>query len=60
MEVAMWVEFSPVRDKKMVFDLAERLMRLKPVKVEKVPEGWKFSIFIGKEKKDAKKMVQLV
>ena len=56
----MWVEFSPVRDKKMVFDLAERLMRLKPVKVEKVPEGWKFSIFIGKEKKDAKKMVQLV
>jgi len=59
-EVTMWAEFFPVRDKRMIFDLADRLMRLKPVRVEKVPEGWKLSIFMGKEKKDAKKMVQLV
>ena len=55
-----WVEFLPVKDRKMIFNLAENLMRIKPVKLENVPEGWKLSIFIGEEKKDAKKMVQLV
>ncbi|MCG0275632.1 MAG: hypothetical protein L5655_05615 [Thermosediminibacteraceae bacterium] len=55
-----WVEFSPVKNRKMIFDLAESLMRIRPVRLESVPEGWKLSIFIGKEKRDAKKMVQLV
>jgi hypothetical protein len=52
-----WVEFSPVKNRKMIFNLAENLMRIRPVRLESVPEGWKLSIFIGKEKKDAKKMV---
>lgn len=57
----MWVEFSPVKDKRMIFDLADQLMRLKPVRLERVKDGWKLSIFLGKEKKeDAEKMVQLV
>jgi hypothetical protein len=55
-----WVEFSPVKDRKMIFDLAESLMRIKPVRLEYVPEGWKLSILVGKEKKDGEKMVQLV
>lgn len=55
-----WVEFSPVKDRKMIFDLAESLMRIKPVRLESVPDGWKLSILVGKEKEDAKKMVQLV
>lgn len=55
-----WVEFSPVKDRKMIFDLAESLMRIRPVRLESVPDGWKLSILVGKEKEDAEKMVQLV
>ncbi|WP_422445279.1 hypothetical protein [Thermoanaerobacterium sp. DL9XJH110] len=55
-----WVEFAPVKNKSMIFNLAEKLMQIKPVRLESVPEGWKLSILVGKEKKDGEKMGQLV
>jgi hypothetical protein len=56
----MWINFMPVKNESMIFCLAERLMKFRPVRLEQVPEGWKLSIAVGKEEKDGEKMVQLV
>jgi len=40
----MWVEFRAVKNKEIVLKIAKGLMKVRPVKVEKTPEGWKLSI----------------
>ncbi|WKV09408.1 hypothetical protein Q2T46_02820 [Thermoanaerobacterium sp. CMT5567-10] len=40
----MWVEFRPIKNKDLLIKIADRLMRITPIKIEKVGEGWKLMI----------------
>lgn len=40
----MWVPFRPVKDKDKLLYVAEKLMKIKPIKIEKVDGGWRLSI----------------
>lgn len=40
----MWVSFRPVKDRKMLVDIAGKLMKVKPIRIEKVKEGWRLSL----------------
>ena len=40
----MWVPFKPVKDKEKLFEIAEKLMKVKPIKIEEVDGGWRLSI----------------
>lgn len=45
----MWVQFRPVKDKDKLLQVAEKLMKIKPIKIEKVNGGWKLSIKLFEE-----------
>lgn len=45
----MWVPFQPVKDWKKLIKVAEKLMKIKPVRIERVSEGWRLSIKLDGE-----------
>ncbi|ADL67850.1 hypothetical protein [Thermoanaerobacterium thermosaccharolyticum] len=40
----MWAEFRPIKNKDLLIKIAEGLMRITPIRIEKVGEGWKLMI----------------
>lgn len=43
----MWVSFKPVKNRKMVVRIAEKMMKVKPVKIEKADKGWQLSLKVN-------------
>jgi hypothetical protein len=40
----MWVEFKPIKNKDLLIRVAEALMKVVSIKIEKADEGWKLMI----------------
>ncbi|KKC28483.1 hypothetical protein [Caldanaerobacter subterraneus] len=40
----MWIEFKPIKNKDLLIRLAEALMKIVPIRIEKTDEGWKLMI----------------
>ncbi|ADH59841.1 hypothetical protein Tmath_0054 [Thermoanaerobacter mathranii subsp. mathranii str. A3] len=40
----MWIEFKPIKNKNVLIKIAEALMKVVPIRIEKVSEGWKLMI----------------
>ncbi|MFV9568059.1 MULTISPECIES: hypothetical protein [Thermoanaerobacter] len=40
----MWIEFKPMKNKDLLIRIAEELMKVVPIKIEKAGEGWKLMI----------------
>ncbi|KKC28797.1 hypothetical protein CDSM653_02183 [Caldanaerobacter subterraneus subsp. pacificus DSM 12653] len=40
----MWAEFKPIKNKDLLIKLAEALMKITQIRIEKVSEGWKLMI----------------
>ncbi|WP_213974947.1 hypothetical protein [Tepidanaerobacter acetatoxydans] len=45
----MWISFRPVKNREMLISVAEKLMKVKPVRIEKVVGGWMLSIKLNSE-----------
>ena len=45
----MWISFQPIKDKYVVLRVVDSLVKFKPVKVEKINDGWIISIKIQSE-----------
>ncbi|WP_277350636.1 hypothetical protein [Caldanaerobacter subterraneus] len=40
----MWIEFKPMKNKDLLLKVAEALMKVAQIRIEKVEEGWKLMI----------------
>ncbi|ERM92477.1 hypothetical protein O163_04750 [Caldanaerobacter subterraneus subsp. yonseiensis KB-1] len=40
----MWIEFKPIKNKELLTRIAEELMKVVPIRIEKADEGWKLMI----------------
>ncbi|MEQ2130734.1 hypothetical protein QTP99_12320 [Caldanaerobacter subterraneus KAk] len=40
----MWIEFKPIKNKDLLLKVAEGLIKVAQIKIEKVSEGWKLMI----------------
>jgi hypothetical protein len=40
----MWIEFKPIKNKDFLVRIAEKLMKVVPIRIEKAGEGWKLMI----------------
>ncbi|EGD51582.1 hypothetical protein TheetDRAFT_1542 [Thermoanaerobacter ethanolicus JW 200] len=40
----MWLEFKPMKNKELLLKVAERLMKVAQIRIEKAGEGWKLMI----------------
>ncbi|EGD51590.1 hypothetical protein TheetDRAFT_1550 [Thermoanaerobacter ethanolicus JW 200] len=40
----MWLEFKPIKNKDLLLKVAEALMKITQIKIEKADEGWKLMI----------------
>jgi hypothetical protein len=40
----MWIEFKPIKNKDLLIRIAEELMKVVPIRIEKADEGWKLMI----------------
>lgn len=40
----MWLEFKPMKNKELLLKVAEGLMKVVPIRIEKADEGWKLMI----------------
>ncbi|SHF30991.1 hypothetical protein SAMN02745195_02337 [Thermoanaerobacter uzonensis DSM 18761] len=40
----MWHEFKPIKNKDLLFKVAEALMKVAQIRIEKADEGWKLMI----------------
>jgi len=40
----MWIEFKPIKNKDLLLKVAEGLMKVVQIRIEKAEEGWKLMI----------------
>ncbi|EIV99961.1 hypothetical protein ThesiDRAFT1_0979 [Thermoanaerobacter siderophilus SR4] len=40
----MWIEFKPMKNKDLLLKVAEGLMKVVQIRIEKAEEGWKLMI----------------
>jgi len=40
----MWLEFKPMKNKDLLLKVAEALMKVAQIRIEKAEEGWKLMI----------------
>jgi len=40
----MWIEFKPIKNKDLLLKIAEGLMKVVQIRIEKADEGWKLMI----------------
>ncbi|SHE94939.1 hypothetical protein SAMN02745195_01527 [Thermoanaerobacter uzonensis DSM 18761] len=40
----MWTEFKPIKNKDLLLKVAEGLMKIVQIRIEKADEGWKLMI----------------
>ncbi|WP_255356310.1 hypothetical protein [Thermoanaerobacter sp. YS13] len=40
----MWIEFKPMKNKDVLLKIAEALMKIAQIRIEKAGEGWKLMI----------------